>query len=534
MSASGQTHENIFLSYAREDKALASKLVEFLKGQGFTVFWDLDIRNGTDWRQKLESKLEGVKCIFVLWSAASVASEWVLDEADFGRSRQVLVTARLDNSKLPFGFGRLHVSDLSTWQGNAPPAGMVEVISRINELLSETQVAIDRRNKDENIRLQQKRSQTEHISVSDHERDQNAVLAALLGQPAEVENSIVNGYRELAAAQHAALYVASERAPLAHYASAAEHFATALRIIGDHKFREARDNRSVEYFLSMERANCLVFCERSKTSPLEPIAEAINIYSQLSLDKRYSHDVPVHFRLACALVRKSRSEDSLKQAIRALRKARKLATDKFDRNAAPDQLLLEGQWIHAELARQLGLCNYLIAEIPGMARHRRTRYFRDAIQETRDAIQTPQPAADPNQLFAFTILKSKGNLLYLLSQQVREGSGSDDTVADIRQLIDELKHPDSWDVTENQVYIIDDIAYAAATIGDWSVAVEEAERNIENFASLAVTHGLESEEKAMEARAKEIAYFAARMKAMRADKVASASSKWSFWSSRNG
>ena len=511
MSEPEQVHENVFLSYARGDKAVASKIVEFLGSRGFTVFWDLEIRSGTDWRKKLASKLEGVKCVFVLWSRDSVTSEWVLDEADFGRSRQVLVTARLDNSKLPFGFGQLHTEDLTTWKDDEPPAGMIGIVTRITELVSEPQADEDRRAKDEHIRLQQKRAQTEHISVSDHERDQNAVLNALIGQPQEARTSIVNGYRELAAAQHAALYVASERAPLAHYASAAEHFATALNIIRDEKFREARDNRSVAYFLLMERANCLVFCEPSKGSASDPINDAIDIYTQLSLDKRYSNDVPVHFRLGCALVRKSRSEETLKQAIRALRKARKLATDRFNKDAPPDQLLLEGQWIHAELARQLGLCNYFVSEVPGIARHRRTRYFRDAIQETRDAIQTPAPLVDPNQLFEFTILKSKGNLLFLLAQQVRDGNWSDQAVSEIRQLIEELKHPDSWDVTENQVYIIDDIAFAAATVGDWKIAFEEAQRNIENFASLAVTHGLEPEERAMEARAKEISFFAQQM-----------------------
>ena len=104
MPESEQVHEQIFLSYAREDKPLATKIVEFLESIGFTVFWDLDIRCGTDFRKKLELKLECVKAIFVLWSSNSVTSEWVLNEAEFGRSRQVLVAASIDNCKLPFGF----------------------------------------------------------------------------------------------------------------------------------------------------------------------------------------------------------------------------------------------------------------------------------------------------------------------------------------------------------------------------------------------------------------------------------------------
>jgi hypothetical protein len=145
-----------------------------------------------------------------------------------------------------------------------------------------------------------------------------------------------------------------------------------------------------------------------------------------------------------------------------------------------------------------------------MPSRRRKRYFQDAIIETRDAISAPKPPNDPDQLFAFTVLKAQGNLLFLLAQQIREGDESSQSVKEIEQLIAELKQPEKWSVTENQVYIIDDIAFAAATIGDWQTAYDEAERNVENFASLAVPNGLEPEERAMEARAKEILFFAGR------------------------
>ena len=62
-----------------------------------------------------------------------------------------------------------------------------------------------------------------------------------------------------------------------------------------------------------------------------------------------------------------------------------------------------------------------------------------------------------------------------------EGRGHPEDKIEIAQLIAKLKHPDSWDVVENQVYLIDDIAFAAATIGDWQTAFEEAKRNVEKF-----------------------------------------------------
>src|SRR5262249_16782062 len=150
-----------------------------------------------------------------IWSESSVTSDWVRSEADFGRSRQVLVAVRIDRCKLPFGFRTYQVDDLSNWVTDTPPEGIVGVLDRVRELVEEAQDPdYDRREKDEQIRLQQKRTQTEHISVSDHERDQNAVLTVMAAQPDEAKSAIVNGYRALEAAQHAALFDVNERAPL--------------------------------------------------------------------------------------------------------------------------------------------------------------------------------------------------------------------------------------------------------------------------------------------------------------------------------
>ncbi len=106
------------------------------------------------------------------------------------------------------------------------------------------------------------------------------------------------------------------------------------------------------------------------------------------------------------------------------------------------------------------------------------------------------------------MLKARGNLIFLLSQRIREGRSSGEDRDEIRKLIALLKEPASWDVAQNQVHIIDDIAFGAASIGDWRTALEESERNIENFGWLAVPNGLQPEEMAMEARASEIQFFA--------------------------
>jgi TIR domain len=245
--------ENVFLSYAQKDRSIAAKLAEHLEAKGISVFWDTDIRNGTDWREKLEEKLNGVSCVLVLWSQHSVKSEWVLEEADYGKSRQILVSARLDESKLPIGHRRIHTDDLSNWR-DAPPAGIVGILRRIDELLELGPTQQDRRSKDARLRIN---PQPAHTSISDHELDKAAVIKAIDDMPLAVD-AVENGYGELQSAQEAAKSILNDRISSRFYASAAEHFGQALTIIKDARLRAARDGRTVGYFLSMERANALV------------------------------------------------------------------------------------------------------------------------------------------------------------------------------------------------------------------------------------------------------------------------------------
>ena len=56
----------------------------------------------------------------VLWSKASVQSEWVRDEAAEGRERGTLVPALIDPVKPPMGFRQFQTIDVTDW--NARPS----------------------------------------------------------------------------------------------------------------------------------------------------------------------------------------------------------------------------------------------------------------------------------------------------------------------------------------------------------------------------------------------------------------------------
>src|SRR5947208_12110859 len=106
---------DVFLSYAKEDRARAKVIGKVLESCGWTVFWDTKITTGDDWRQAVQSELDGAGAVVVLWSASSVTSSWVREEAERGRRR--LVSVLIDQVALPIGFSSLQGVDLIGWQG---------------------------------------------------------------------------------------------------------------------------------------------------------------------------------------------------------------------------------------------------------------------------------------------------------------------------------------------------------------------------------------------------------------------------------
>jgi hypothetical protein len=56
----------IFVSYAREDRARTKPLVEVLEREGFEVFWDRELVPGPSFRQVLADRLAEARCVVVL------------------------------------------------------------------------------------------------------------------------------------------------------------------------------------------------------------------------------------------------------------------------------------------------------------------------------------------------------------------------------------------------------------------------------------------------------------------------------------
>ncbi|MDZ4777523.1 MAG: toll/interleukin-1 receptor domain-containing protein, partial [Alphaproteobacteria bacterium] len=110
---------DVFLSYAREDRAKAEQIAQALGSAGYDVFWDIEIPPGASWADFLAEKLSQSKAALVLWSTTSTSSQWVREEARLARDRGKLIPVMIEECAPPFGFGEIQAANLASWNGEA-------------------------------------------------------------------------------------------------------------------------------------------------------------------------------------------------------------------------------------------------------------------------------------------------------------------------------------------------------------------------------------------------------------------------------
>ena len=103
---------DVFISYATEDRNRIEPLVQALEAAGFSVWWDRQIDAGKSFDRTIEEELSSASCVLVVWSQASVESDWVREEADDGLRRDVLLPVQIDECQIPLGFRRIQAAQL--------------------------------------------------------------------------------------------------------------------------------------------------------------------------------------------------------------------------------------------------------------------------------------------------------------------------------------------------------------------------------------------------------------------------------------
>lgn len=121
-----------FFSYSRGDLDGARPVIALLEAAGLDVWWDGRLEGGENYLQTTEAALEGADCVVVLWSATSVDSHWVRDEAQRGRERGCLVPLSLDGTMAPLGFRQFQLLDISGWNGAAGSPEAARIVAAVN------------------------------------------------------------------------------------------------------------------------------------------------------------------------------------------------------------------------------------------------------------------------------------------------------------------------------------------------------------------------------------------------------------------
>ncbi|WP_313953074.1 toll/interleukin-1 receptor domain-containing protein, partial [Accumulibacter sp.] len=119
---------DVFLSYAEEDRPLAAQLAALLEGHGWSLWWDRKIPPGKTWRQTIEEAIGSMDCMVVLWSAHSIESPWVQEEAEEGLARGRLLPVLIDDVRPPMGFRSIQACDLRQRPGELASAPGYEVL----------------------------------------------------------------------------------------------------------------------------------------------------------------------------------------------------------------------------------------------------------------------------------------------------------------------------------------------------------------------------------------------------------------------
>lgn len=136
---------NIFISYKREDKPRAKKIARALQNLGYSVWWDRKIPPGKSFDRVIQEALDQASCVVVLWSEASIRSDWVKEEAEKGKQRGILVPALIDDVSIPLGFGRLQTASLVDWDGDPKQrefARLTQSIARLAQGIDATSLLV--------------------------------------------------------------------------------------------------------------------------------------------------------------------------------------------------------------------------------------------------------------------------------------------------------------------------------------------------------------------------------------------------------
>ena len=132
---------DIFISYASPDRPTAETLAKALLKEGWSVWWDRTIPPGKSFDEVIEAALSAAKCVIVLWSRASVASDWVKVEAADAAKRRILIPALIEEVTIPLEFRRIQSASLVDWRGASPHPGFDALVGSVTSIVGKSKAS---------------------------------------------------------------------------------------------------------------------------------------------------------------------------------------------------------------------------------------------------------------------------------------------------------------------------------------------------------------------------------------------------------
>jgi YVTN family beta-propeller protein len=132
---------DVFFSYQHMDRARIQPIVRLLEAAGLTIWWDQSLLAGDRFSMIISRELHVASCVIVAWSASSVRSTWVCDEATSGRERGILVPISLDGTVPPLGFGQQQTPNLSEWTGDEHDPRIRQLVAGVAHIVGKRMVS---------------------------------------------------------------------------------------------------------------------------------------------------------------------------------------------------------------------------------------------------------------------------------------------------------------------------------------------------------------------------------------------------------
>ncbi|HZC37049.1 MAG TPA: toll/interleukin-1 receptor domain-containing protein, partial [Sphingomicrobium sp.] len=122
---------DVFVSYARADERVARTIAEHLMGSGFSAWWDSDLLPHNSFASVIEQEIQSARAVLVIWSQASIKSQWVRAEAELARGEGKLIQVAIDRSPIPLPFNQYQTADLRHWRGDPADVQWRKVLASV-------------------------------------------------------------------------------------------------------------------------------------------------------------------------------------------------------------------------------------------------------------------------------------------------------------------------------------------------------------------------------------------------------------------